>query len=146
MDKFNRKSLIRTRINENLLKVKNETPNVKSLLSLSLQRAQVKHEYSPASSDSLNDLNLAARFTCRKDLLRTSILLATSRNTAAQENLIHVISKKLGKIKDKDYLYIAELIHLKNPEIVERVNDFLSYYLEGFEQMHKKYINKFYAF
>jgi hypothetical protein len=89
-------------------------------------------------------MNIQTLYTSRKDLLRTCIILATSRNTVAQENLIDVISARLGRIKDKDYHYIAELIHLKDAKIVERVNDFLSYYLIGYDEMHKKYRKNYY--
>ena len=102
-------NLLRQRINENLLKVKNESSQVKGLLSLDVQSAR-QNEYSYNSAHSVNDeLHTHARFTKRKDLLRTSILLATSRNTEAQQNLVDVISLRLGRIKDKDYKYIAEI-------------------------------------
>lgn len=139
-------SLIRTRINENLLKVKNESQDVKSLLSLSVQSAKTDGRFTKTTAiEMLNDINLHSRSTSRHDLLRTAIILATSRNTQAQENLIEVIRFRIGKVKDKDYKFIADLIYLKDPKIVERVNDFLSYYLQGFEDMHKKYYKQYYG-
>ena len=141
-------SLIRSRINDNLLKVSDESSDVKSLLSLSVQSANTERSRcTPTSAiEVLNDINLHSRSTSRHDLLRTAIILATSRNTQAQENLIEVIRFRIGKVKDKDYKFIADLISLKNPKIVERVNDFLSYYLQGFEDMHKKYYKQYYGF
>ena len=148
MDKFNQsESLIRTRINQNLLKVKNESHEVKSLLSLGVQTSKPHRDKYGVKTfyDIYKDLDLCANCTCRKDLLRVCILLATSRNTIAQENIIDVVSTKLGRINDKDYKYIAELIHLKDSMIVEHVNDFLSYYLDGFADLHKKYYNQYYG-
>ena len=140
-------SLIRRRINDNLLKVKNESSDVKSLLSLGLQTTKSYNDTVEINfhSSAFQDLNLCATFTSRKDLLRACILLATSRNTMAQENILEVIRIKLGKIKDKDYKYIAQLIHLKDPRIVDHVNDFLCYHLNGFVEMHKKYGNHYYG-
>ena len=138
---------IRNRINENLLKVAGESTSVKSLLNLSVQTARPGHDkYGPNSRyDVYQDMNLCASCTSRKDLLRTCILLATSRNTVAQENLMDVISIRLGRIKDKDYQYIASLIYLKDTNIVDRVNDYLTYNLSGYEDMHKKYGSKYYG-
>lgn len=148
MDKFGQnESLIRTRINQNLIKVKNESHEVKSLLSLGVQTSKPRRDKYGVDTfyDIYKDLDLCASCTNRKDLLRVCILLATSRNTIAQENIIDVISVKLGKIKDKDYKYIADIIHLKDATIVEHINDFLSYYLDGFETLHKKYYNHYYG-
>lgn len=147
MDKFEQKeSLIRRRINQNLLKVKNESHEVKALLSLGVQTSKPRRDKYGVTTfyDIYKDLNLCASCTSRKDLLRVCILLATSRNTIAQENIIDVVSIKLGKIKDKDYKYIADLIHLKDARIVEHINDFLCYYLDGFADLHKKYYKQFY--
>lgn len=141
-----RESLIRTRINENLLKVKTESGDVKSLLSLSLQSSKTKTEYNTIEHNPFYaDMSVYSYKTNRKDLLRTCIILATSRNTIAQENLIEVISTRLGKIKEKDYKYIANLISLKDPYIVEKVNDFLSYHLNGYHEQHRKYYNQYYG-
>ena len=149
MDKFtSNQSLIRNRINENLLKVKNEAPEVKRLLSIGVQSSKIKYDKYGASCcrSVLGDMDNYARYTSRTDLLRTCILLATSRNTTAQENLIHVISIKLGKIREKDYKYIATLLCTKPTAIVDRVNDFLGYYLEGYTDLHNKYGSKYYEF
>lgn len=141
MSELNNATLLRNRINNNVLKVKDEPSEVKSILSLGLQSA--KHD---ADFSIVHDLNLAASCTSRKELLHVSMLLATSRNTVAQENIMNVISIKLGRIKDKDYKYIANLIYLKDDETVLRVNNYLSNNLEGFDEMHKKYRKNYYAF
>ncbi len=146
MNGFDKQSLIRNRINDNLLKVQDESREVKSLLSLGVQSAKSNDDKCIDYHYNIHhDLNLSATFTSRKDLLRTCILLATSRNTVAQENLMDVISIKLGRIKDKDYRYIANLIYLKDVRIVNRVNNYLSLNLEGFSEMHKKYGKEFYT-
>ncbi|MFQ6724371.1 MAG: hypothetical protein ACLRFE_03465 [Clostridia bacterium] len=135
--------LIRNRINENLLKVKNESPKVKSLLSLSVQSSSINNcEY---TNSILGDINLASRTTTRTDLLRTVIILATSRNTIAQENLMEVLRIRIGKINDKDYKFIANLISLKNPHIVDKVNNFLCRNLNGYADLHNKYFYKYYG-
>ena len=141
-------SLIRTRINSNLLKVKNESSEVKSLLSLAVQTSKPENfKHDPQSFNQIcYDMYTHTSRTDRKKLLRTCILLATSRNTIAQENLIEVISKHIGKIKDKDYLFIANLISLKDAREVELVNDFLGYYLDGYTELHNKYCSKYYPF
>ena len=138
----------RTRINQNLLKVKQESKNVKSLLSLGVQSSLPKTETRSTSSTSpvIDDICYNSRRTSRKDLLRTCILLATSRNTQAQENLINVIRIRLDKIKEKDYKYIADLIYLKDPIIVEKVNAFLCFNLEGYMELHKKFYKHYYTF
>ncbi len=142
-----RESFIRNRINENLLKVNNESRYIKRLLNTSVQTSKShKDKYGQDFRHSLfHDLNLYATYTSREDLLRTCIILATSRNTVAQENLMDVIKLKLGRIKEKDYIYIAKLIYLKDTKTVEHVNDYLSFYLEGFEDCHKKLYKKFYG-
>jgi hypothetical protein len=139
-------NLIRTRINENLLKVKDESSEVKTLLSLGVQSTNVdKCKYDTNSfNEVFNDINMYSYYTSRSDLLRTSILLATSRNTDAQQNIMNVIRIRLGKIRDKDYKFIANLIYLKNPVIVDKVNTYLCYNLEGFEEMHNKYFKRYY--
>lgn len=148
MSTFNKDLLIRNRINDNLLKVRDESSEVKSLLSLGVQTTKPNNsKYAPNDDFSIfHDLNLAATCTSRKELLRTCILLATSRNTVAQENLMDVICLKLGRIKGKDYRYIANLIYLKDARIVETVNNYLSQNLEGFNEMHKKYCHEYYGF
>jgi len=141
-------SLIRNRINNNLLKVKDQPSEVKSLLSLAVQTSKpekYKHDYVGFNQINFDMIKQTGR-TNRYDLLSTCIILATSRNTTAQENLIEVIGKHLGKLKDKDYKYIAEQICLKDSKTVAQVNDFLSYYLDGYAELHKKYIDKYYAF
>ena len=144
MNGFNIKErLIRNRINENLLKVKDEPAEVKSLLSLGVQTSKVGHEQ---YGHIQHDLLTSARFTSRKDLLNTCILIATSRNTVAQENIMDVVRIRLGRIKDKDYRYIANLIYLKENAIVDRVNAYLSRNLVGFSEMHKKYGKEYYGF
>ena len=146
MNGFDKHSLIRNRINDNLLKVQEESSEVKSLLSLGVQSSKSNDDKCPDFHHSIHhDLNLSATCTSRKDLLRTCILLATSRNTVAQENLMDVISIKLGRIKDKDYRYIANLVYLKDVQIVNRVNNYLSQNLEGFSEMHKKYGKEYYT-
>ena len=148
MNKFDKDtSLIRTRINDNLLKVKDESSEVKNMLSLGLQ--STNHDRCKYNSNSFDevfgDINMYSYYTYRSDLLRTSIILATSRNTEAQENIMNVIRIRLGKIRDKDYKYIANLIYLKNPIIVDKVNDYLCRNLVGFEEMHHKYYKKYYG-
>jgi len=136
----------RTRINENLLKVKHENRDVKTLLSLGLQTTKPATNDHNSDSSTTDCLNYNTLRTSRKDLLRTCILLATSRNTQAQENLMGVIRIRLGKIKEKDYKYIAELIYLKDPTIVEKVNNFLCFNLEGYRELHKKFYKDYYEF
>lgn len=140
-------SFIRNRINNNLLQVKDESRDVKSLLSLAVQTSKPnKYKHDPHGFNQIcYDMFIHTKHTDRKNLLRTCILLATSRNTVAQENLIEVISKHLGKIKEKDYIYVAELIYLKDSKIVEQINDFLGYYLEGYTDLHNKHGAQYYA-
>lgn len=143
----NRESLIRTRINENLLKVKNESSDVKRLLSTSLQSAKTKSELNDISHNPFYaDMDIYSRHTNRKDLLRTCVILGTSRNTTAQENLIDVIKLRLGRIKEKDYKYITDLISAKDPYIVEKVNDFLCFHLDGYREHYRKFYNQHYGF
>lgn len=141
-------SLIRRRINENLLTVKDESQDVKHLLKLSLQTADpLKYDRGSRSiTDAYGDLDFYSLYTSRKDLLRTAIILATSRNTVARDNLMDVVSLRLGKIKSKDYKYMANLIYLKDPIIVEKVNTYLSRKLSGFYEMYRKYYAEFYGF
>ncbi|MBQ7797938.1 MAG: hypothetical protein IJ371_02320 [Clostridia bacterium] len=137
--------LIRTRINENLLKVNEQSCQVKSMLKLGLQTSNpVQHEVPTSIYDVLSNLDSMSYYTSRDNLLRTAIILGTSRNTIAQENIMNVIRERLGKIKDKDYLFIANLISLKDPVIVDKVNAYLCQNLEGFSELHKKYYNKYY--
>lgn len=140
-------SLIRTRINENLLKVKDESSDVKSMLSLGVQSSNIgAHHDASTHIDILNNIDIYSRHTSRHDLLRTAIILATSRNTLAQENLIDVVRLRLGKIKDKDYKFVADLIYLKNPIIVDKVNKYLCLNLPGYDEMYRKYYKQYYAF
>ena len=134
--------LINRRINDNLLKVENESSQVKSLLSLGVNTSS---DNSQLVEDSLNDMDVYSRHTTRNDLLRTAIILGTSRNTYARENIMNVIRIRLGKIKDKDYKFIADLIYLKNPQIVERVNNYLCQNLVGFSELHGKYFRRYYS-
>ena len=142
MNKFNKQDLLRNRINNNLLKVNDESSQVKTVLSLGLQTSKPTVDNFTA----FKELDFVARRTEREDLLRICILLATSRNTVAQENLMDVISIKLGRIKDKDYKNIADLIYLKDSQTVDKVNEYLSNKLEGFSEMHRKYHKTYYAF
>ena len=134
--------LINRRINDNLLKVENESSQVKSLLSLGVNTSS---DNSQLVEDSLNDMDVYSRHTTRNDLLRTAIILGTSRNTYARENIMNVIRIRLGKIKDKDYKFVADLIYLKNPIIVDRVNNYLCHNLIGFSELHSKYFKKYYS-
>lgn len=138
--------LIRNRINENLLNVSQESENIKNLLKLSLQTVDLPHPSTDSTfeNDAYHNIDFCSRCTSRKDLLRIAIILATSRNTVASENLIHIVSNRLGTIKDKDYRYIANLIFLKDKRIVDRVNKFLSHKLKGFFNMHCKYYKEYY--
>ncbi len=148
MDKINSEErLIRTRINNNLLKVEKENRSIKHLLKLAIESAnpdKCRYDYN-SFNEIYHDINVYSRCTDRKDLLRTCILLATSRNNLAQENLIDVIRLRLGRITDKDYKYIANIIYLKDPAIVEQVNDFLGYYLDNYTDLHRKYYKKYYG-
>ncbi len=147
MNKFDDSNLIKRRINENLLKVKDESSEVKSLLSLGLQSTNPDRcKYDSSSfNEVFSDINMYSYYSSRRDLLRTAIILGTSRNTQAQENIMSVIRIRLGKIRDKDYIFIADLISLKNPVIVDKVNAYLCQNLEGFEEMHNKYFKQYYA-
>lgn len=135
-------SLIRTRINENLLKVKDESADVRKLLKLSLHTTG---DDSLKTTHAFGDIDFCSRCTSRKDLLRTAIILATSRNTEASENLMDVIATRLGTIKDKDYRYIASLICNKDKVVVERINNLLSFKLNGYFDMHCKYYKQYYG-
>lgn len=134
--------LINRRINDNLLKVEDESSQVKSLLSLGVNTSS---DNSQLVEDSLNDMDVYSRHTTRNDLLRTAIILGTSRNTYARENIMNVLRIRLGKIKDKDYKFIADLIYMKNPQLVERVNNYLCQNLVGFSELHGKYFKKYYS-
>ena len=139
--------LLRSRINENLLPVKDENGKVKSLLSLAINSSKAIQNNDYASyNDAINDINLYSRRTDRKDLLRACITLGTSRNTEAQENLISVLRIRLGKIREKDYKYIANLISVKDPHIVEKVNKYLCFNLEGYHELHRKFYAEYYGF
>ena len=142
-----RESFIRNRINENLLKVKNENTNVKALLSTAVEASKPEYDLDILNLNSIYDgMVNTCRRTKREDLLRTCIILGTSRNTQAQENLICVLRAHLGKIKEKDYKYIADLIYLKDSAIVEKINNFLCYNLYGYNELHKKYYKNYYGF
>ena len=135
MSNFSKEYLLRNRVNNNLLKVNDESSEVKTILSIGLQTSKPTTD----NFNVFNELNFAAACTKRKELLRLCVLLTTSRNTVAQENIMDVIRIKLGRIKDKDYKYIADLICLKDTETVDKANDYLSNNLEGFSELHKKY-------
>ena len=140
-------SLINRRINDNLLKVKDENSDVKRLLSVGTHSAKAYINDDLCSyNDALNDIDVYSRCTSRVDLLRTCIILATSRNSEARNNLMEVIRIRLGRIKDKDYKYIANLIHLKDPKIVERVNNYLSHNLKDYYTLYRKYYKQYYGF
>ena len=139
--------LIRSRINENLLPVKDEHGKVKSLLSIAVNSAKsIQNNDFTSYQNDLNDIDLYSRHTKRSDLLRTCIILGTSRNTEAQENLISVMRVRLGKIKEKDYREVAKLISHKDPMLVEKVNNFLSAKLVGYAELHRKFYNEYYGF
>ncbi|MBQ8522877.1 MAG: hypothetical protein IJ458_04410 [Clostridia bacterium] len=148
MDKFELdSSLIKRRINDNLLKVKDESKEVKSLLSLGVQSTNPDRcKYDESNFDEVfGDINMYSYYTSRNDLLRTAIILGTSRNTQAQQNIMEVIRIRIGKVRDKDYKFIADLISLKNPIIVDKVNTYLCHNLEGYSELHSKYFKKYYG-
>lgn len=139
--------LIRTRINENLLKVENENYEIKTLLNLAVQSSNPKKydRGSRSKNDVLFDMEMLSSYTKRKDLLRTAILLGTSRNIKAQQNLINIIRTRLGKIKEDDFEYITKLIYLKDQSIVDKVNAFLCKNLIDYELQYNKFYNKYYV-
>lgn len=145
-------TLIGRRINENLLKIKNEDSEVKSLLSLAVQTSKPQNYTNDAVgfNQISFDMSKQTRNANEYNLLRTCITLATSRNTTAQENLMEVIDRCLisryGQIKKRHYEYIANLISLKDPQVVSKVNDFLCENLAGYAELHAKLGNKYYAF
>ena len=130
MSDFSKKYLLHNHVSTNLLKVNDENSEVKTI-SIGLQTSKPDID----NFNVFNELNFAAACTKRQELLRLCVLLTTSRNTVAQENIMDVIRIKLGRIKDKDYKYIADLICLKDNETVDN----LSNNLEGFSELHKKY-------
>ena len=150
MISLNRQSLFRTRINENLLKVSEESSDVKSLLSLGVlsSKSGKNKRGKNLSQCVIDELNASMykNHIKRKDLLRTCILLGTSRNTKAQQNLIEIISKRLGEIHEDDYKFIAKLIYLNDDEVVSKVNKFLCSHIIGYQALHHKFYNDYYGF
>jgi hypothetical protein len=132
------------RVNNNIFKVQDENSRVKSLLSLAVQSAKPKHD-----TDSLAhinyDMKVCSKHTKRKDLIRTALLLATSRNTSAQENLINVVSDKIGRIRDKEFHEISKLLSVKPDSIAQQINQFLCLHINGYSELYNKYSHKYYG-
>lgn len=133
------------RVNNNIFKVGNENVKVKSLLSLAVQSSKSNHD-----TDSLAhinyDINMCSKHTKRKDLIRTALLLATSRNTTAQENLIQVISDKIGRIRNKEFHEISKLLSVKPDNVAKQINGFLCLNIVGYKELYDKYNYKYYGF
>ena len=132
------------RINNNVFKVGDESSNVKSLLSLSVQSANPNRDVTSLTHINY-DMDVCSRHTKRKDLIRTAILLATSRNTDAQENLIEIVSARIGRIRDKEFVQISKMLSVKPDKIEEQVNNFLCLHINGYEELYNKYNNKSFA-
>ena len=147
MDNFsNQESLIRRRINENLLKVEDESSQVKSLLSLAVESSHISKYGSFLEPNNIcKEIYKLCRHTKRNDLLRACVILGTSRNKLARKNLIKPIRSQLGTIRKKDYITIAELIYLKDNETVEKVNKFLCKNLDGYSYWHDQLYQTYYG-
>ena len=152
--------LIRTRINENVLKVQNESENVKGLLSIAVRHSKVDDKtdvcyeyikgygyikkYIKHKTDAHTDMLARVGQLSRDELLHTALLVATSRNKEAQQALISAISRKLGRIDENEYVEMAEYIYNKQPKIANKVNDFLNKHIQGFQEQHQQYYAYFY--
>ncbi len=132
------------RVNNNVFKVEGESAKVKSLLSLAVQSAKPEHD--TISLTHINyDMDVCSRHTKRKDLVRTAVLLATSRNTTAQENLIQIVSTRLGRIRDKEFHEISKLLSLKSDDLTQQINTFLCLNIDGYEELYNKYNPTYYG-
>ena len=99
-----------------------------------------------AHNTAVTDIDLSTCCNSRQDLLRTSILLATSKSTEAQQNIINVISQKLGKIKEKDYKFIADLVLANGRISTSQLHSFLCDHIEGYQKLHKKLYKEYYGY
>ena len=132
------------RVNNNVFKVEDESSKVKSLLSLAVQSSKPVHD--TISLTHINhDMDVCSRHTKRKDLVRIAVLLATSRNTTAQENLIEIVRTRLGRIRDKEFHEISKVLSLKSDDLTQQINAFLCLNIDGYEELYDKYNPKYYG-
>jgi len=149
--------LIKTRINENILKVKDESENVKNMLSLA--NTQSKASAFPrkwiggvinlpvSHADELEyEMYIRTGKISRNELLHIAMLLATSRNISAQQRLIGFVAERLGVISAQDYHEMAIYIYNQPENIVNKVNKFLSDNLKGYKELHSKNYAYYYVF
>lgn len=125
----------RRRVNNNIFKVEDEKHLPETFAE---QNCKPTHEAS-------FHVHISSHRAKRKDLISTALTIATSCTTVAQENIMDTISVRLGKIKDKEYRQIAKELSLKEDEIAEQINEFLCFYINGYEALHNKYCPKYYG-
>ena len=143
------------RSDNNILKVKDESEDVRALLNMAVTYSRMnenpykvdKKTYLSINhkQDIYREVSNKAFSVSRNDLLRLAIILATSRNITAQTMLMNEVSLKIRSIGVKDYRYMAKIISKQNDSIAEEINKFLSEHLRNFKKYHYKYFNDYYG-
>lgn len=133
------------RINSNIFKVEDESPNVKSLLSMAVSASKLNCK-TDKYKQLCYDISFQSRHTKRRDLIRTLLLLATSRNESAKTILIEIINLRIGAIKEKEYIAIAKVLRKKEDCLANHINEFLCYNVNGYNELHNKHYIKMYEF
>ncbi len=158
---YTSKGMIRTRINNNLIEVKNAKPehknkftnnecnNVKRILHAGLETTKPYWQTRGSRSKRTPEQELAILIefgsSSRKDLLRVAVLLGTSRNEEVRDTIMKHLKQSLGFIDENDYKYITEMIYKKDPIIVDQVNQYLCNNFRGFKHWHEVYFDKYYG-
>ena len=75
----------------------------------------------------------------REQLLLTAVTVATTNNEKLKNKLIVPVSKQLGKIDEKDYMYMSEYIFRLPREQSTDINVFLGKHLQNYNREHSNH-------
>ena len=142
--------MVRKYSNRNAIKVKNESENNKRFMRHLVEYVSIDFNniYEIAKQDKRIDVMEAEldRLT-REEFLHLAVLSCTTKHPSARRILMDLVTLHLGKIKNKDFNIILNLLKkCEDKSLVFNVHDTLSQHLEGYNKLYTKYCQDKYGY